>query len=245
MRILKNALLLLLCLPSVALASPPIALSNTANPGAVADAYLAHARAIRQTDAPIARLLNQQEYAAAVPMLRQAAKDRDDFWAADTLGHLYSAGLGVGANTKEAFHWYLQAAEAGDRFAQRQVANAYLHGWGVTRDAQRAAFWFRQGLMVPQVVNADFWLGKTYAAGKLMPKNPAKASWYEGRSLQLLHTLYTEKVGAAAYDLGIAYLHGYGVEKDPRKAEDYFRQALAWHYPSAAYALKHLEAKPS
>ena len=32
--------LVLLCRPSVALASPPIALSNTANLGAAADAYL-------------------------------------------------------------------------------------------------------------------------------------------------------------------------------------------------------------
>ncbi|WP_142090361.1 tetratricopeptide repeat protein, partial [Acidithiobacillus thiooxidans] len=166
-----------------------------------------------------------------------------DFWAADTLGHLYQAGLGVSANSQTAFHWYLQAAEAGDRFAQRQVANAYLNGWGVTRNPQRAAFWFRQGLMVPQVVNADFWLGKTYAAGKLMPKNPTKAAWYEGRSLALLKQLDAEHVGAAAYDLGIAYLYGHGVHANRALAARYFAHALAWHYPPAAAALQHLEEK--
>ncbi|WP_075323149.1 tetratricopeptide repeat protein [Acidithiobacillus albertensis] len=220
-----------------------IAMSNPANPGAVADAYLSHARAIRKADAPIVHLLNHSAYTQAVPLLKKAAVDKDDFWAADTLGHLYQAGLGVSANSQTAFHWYLQAAEAGDRFAQRQVANAYLNGWGVTRNPQRAAFWFRQGLMVPQVANADFWLGKTYAAGRLMPKNPTKAAWYEGRSLALLKQLDAEHVGAAAYDLGIAYWHGYGVKRDAHQAEQYFRRALAEHYPPAAAALQHLEEK--
>ncbi|MBU2761120.1 tetratricopeptide repeat protein [Acidithiobacillus sulfurivorans] len=221
----------------------PIVISNPANPGSVADAYLSHARAIRKADAPIIHLLNQDAYAQAVPLLKKAAADKDDFWAADTLGHLYQAGLGVSANPQTAFHWYLQAAEAGDRFAQRQVANAYLNGWGVTCNPQQAAFWFRQGLMVPQVVNADFWLGKTYAAGKLMPKSLSKAAWYEGRSLALLKQLDVEQVGAAAYDLGIAYWHGYGVKKDAHQAEQYLRRALAEHYPPAAAALQHLEEK--
>ncbi len=231
-------------IPAVAATGVPApVMSNTANPGAVADAYLAHARTIRKVDAPIVSLINQDAYTQAIPLLKKAAADKDDFWAADTLGHLYQAGLGVSTNHQTAFHWYLRAAEAGDRFAQRQVANAYLNGWGVVRNPQRAAFWFRQGLMVPQVVNADFWLGKTYAAGKLMPKNLAKAAWYEGRSLTLLKQLDAEKVGAAAYDLGIAYLHGYGVKKDGTQAEVYFRRALEEHYPAAAAALQHLEEK--
>ena len=240
MRKLTSLLLAALLFPGTAMATT-IVMSNTANPGAVADVYLAQAHAIRESNRPIVVLLNRNDYGAAIPLLRKAAADKDDAWAADTLGHLYAAGLGVQGDRVAAFHWYLRAAEAGDRFAQRQVANAYLNGWGVARNPQRAAFWFRQGLMVPQLVNADFWLGKTYAAGKLMPKNPAKAAWYQGRSLQLLHTLYSERVGAAAYDLGIACLHGDGVTQDRARATAYFRQALAWHYPSAAYALKQLE----
>ena len=223
--------------------SATMGMSNPANPGALADAYLTHARAIRKADAPIVQLLNHDAYAQAVPLLKKAAADHDDFWAADTLGHLYQAGLGVQANPDEAFHWYLQAAEAGDRFAQRQVANAYLNGWGVGRSPQRAAFWFRQGLMVPQVANADFWLGKTYAEGKLMPKNLEKAVWYQGRSRTILQQLYAEKVGAAAYDLGLAAWHGYGQARNPAQARTFFQQALSWHYPPAASALQHIEEK--
>ncbi|MEY2340481.1 tetratricopeptide repeat protein [Acidithiobacillus sp. IBUN Pt1247-S3] len=239
-------LVLFVALTGVAQAAPVIAMSNTANPGAVADAYLTHAKAIRQADAPIVALLNHNAYAQALPLLKKAAADPEDFWAADTLGHLYQAGLGVRSNPQLAFHWYQQAAEAGDRFAQRQLANAYLNGWGTPRSPAKAAFWFRQGLMVPQVANADFWLGKTYAEGKLMPRNLQKAAWYQGRSRLLLQQLYAEKVGAAAYDLGIAALHGYGVPKDIVQAEQYFRSALAWHYPPAAGALQHLQQeKPS
>ncbi|WP_158627824.1 hypothetical protein, partial [Acidithiobacillus thiooxidans] len=42
-----------------------IAMSNPANPGAVADAYLSHARAIRKADAPIVHLLNHSAYTQA------------------------------------------------------------------------------------------------------------------------------------------------------------------------------------
>ncbi|WP_414040685.1 tetratricopeptide repeat protein [Acidithiobacillus sp. M4-SHS-6] len=215
-----------------------VAVSNPATPGSVATAYLAHGRAIRKDNQRIIALLNRGNYAQAASLLRTAVRDRDNSWAADTLGHLYQSGLGVSANPRQAFHWYLQAAEAGDRFAQRQVANAYLNGRGVARNLQRAAFWFRQGLMVPQVADADYWLGKTYAAGKLMPKNRKKAAWYAQRSQAVLQQLYTEKVGAAAYDLGLAAWH-----QNPQQARIYFQQALAWHYPPAATALQQMEEK--
>lgn len=231
----------LVIFPVVANAAPQIHISNTANPGAVADAYLTHARAIHHTNARIVAMLNRGAYTQAAPLLQKAAANQENFWAADTLGHLYQAGLGVGKTPQLAFHWYLRAAEEGDRFAQRQVANDYLNGWGTQRSPGKAAFWFRQGLMVPQVANADYWLGKTYAAAKLMPRNPAKVAFYLNRSRQLLHELYVEKVGAAAYDLGIAALQGYGMPKDPGQAERYFRNALAWHYPPAAGALHRLQ----
>ena len=235
-----NLLWGLLFLPLLAMASP-VVISNSA----LADAHLAHAQAIRRVNAKIISLLNRGAYREALPLLQQAAQDKEDFWAAATLGHLYQAGLGVKADPTQAFHWYQQAAETGDRFAQRQVANAYLNGWGVQRNPQRAAFWFRQGMMVPQVVNADYWLSKSYAAGRIMPKNPAKADWYQGRSLRLLDQLYAEKVGAAAYDLGIAYLYGHGVPKNPERAKNYFQHALAWHYSAAATVLARLEEKKS
>ncbi len=235
------------CIPFAALAeaadssSTSIAMSNTATPGAVADAYLGHAKAIQKTNAQIISLLNRSDYQQSVPLLQKAAQDPDNSWAADTLGHLYSAGLGVPANRQQAFRFYLRAAKTGDHFAQRQVANDYLNGWGVAPSPQRAAFWFRQGLMVPQVANADYWLGKDYAEGRFLPKNPAKAHWYQQQSLQLLHKLYAEKVGAAAYDLGVAALQGTSGKKDPAGAEQYFRIALTWHYPPAANALKRMQ----
>ena len=233
-----NLLWGLLFFPLLAMASP-VVISNSA------DAHLAHAQAIRRVNAKIIPLLNRGAYREALPLLQQAAQDKEDVWAAATLGQLYQAGLGVKADPTQAFRWYQQAAEAGDRFDQRQVANAYLNGWGVQRNPQRAAFWFRQGMMVPQVVNADYWLSRTYVEGKIIPRNPAKAAWYQGRNLARLRQLYAEHVGAAAYDLGIAYLHGSGVAIEPAQAEAYFREALAWHYPAATAALKALEERHS
>lgn len=226
-------------------AVPAIAMSNPATPGVIAAADLAHAKVVRRTNARIIVWLNKGDNAHTVPLLRNAAADRSDAWAAKTLGSLYQAGLGVRTNPAQSFHWYLQAAQEGDRFAQRQVANAYLNGHGVARNPRQAAFWVRQGMMVPQVVDADYALGNAYAQDGVVPgtKNPPKASWYQKRGLAILERLDRQKVGVAAYDLGIVYLHGYGVPKDINRAKTDFRDALNWHYPPAATPLHQLEAK--
>ncbi len=121
------------------------------------------------------------------------------------------------------------------------MANDYLNGWGVTANPKLAAFWFRQGVMVPQVVDADAFLGEAYATGSFLPKNPGKAQWYLHQSKQLLRTLYNEKVGAAAFDLGMDSLSGEGSPRNSIKAEHYFQQAVTWHYPPAVNALQYMQ----
>ncbi len=60
------------CIPFADLAqagdssSTSIAISNTATPGAVADAYLGHAKAIQKTNTQIIALLNRSDYQQSV-----------------------------------------------------------------------------------------------------------------------------------------------------------------------------------
>ena len=53
----------------------------------------------------------------------QIAADRGDVEAQVKMGDIYSQGLGVTADTREAFNWYLLAAESGNEAAQLTVAS--------------------------------------------------------------------------------------------------------------------------
>ena len=242
--------LLGLCLPmgagAATMVSPaPIAFSNEAHPGSAgADAgrYLAHAKAMHAADIRIVGLLNAKAYRQAAPRLEQAATQYDDAWAGFALGNLYAAGLGVPKSQTRAFHWYLWSAKAGDRSAQRQVANAYLNGDGVTRNPAQAAYWFRMGMAVPQLVNSNYWLAKTYDKGRVVPKNAAKYQYYLQHSQRILRSLNTEPNGAAAYDMGLSYAYGHGVPRDRTKALQWLHRALKWHYAPAAAAIHRLES---
>ncbi|WP_369574687.1 tetratricopeptide repeat protein [Acidithiobacillus sp. IBUN Pt1247-S3] len=234
--------------PSVNMAySAPLAVSNTANPGSegTANQYIVHSHAIHLADQQIIALLNRNQYKAAILLLQKAINEDQDAWAADTIGHLYASGLGVTADAKEAFRWYLWSAEHGGHFAQRQVANAYLNGWGTKRSPQKAAYWFRQGMAPSQVAGTEYWLAKTYAHAKLAPPNPQKVHYYKQKSVQTLRDLDQEPNGAAAYDLGIAYLYGNGVAQNRQKALTYFRQAMQLQYPKAAAAIHQLQGQGS
>lgn len=174
--------------------------------------------------------------------LRTAAVTDGDAWAGLTLGNLYSAGFGAPRSQRKAFHWYLWSARQGNPAAQRNVANAYLNGAGVQANAKLAAYWFQIGMAVPQVANSDYWLGKTYASGRLVPRSQAKANYYSGQSQALLRRLSKEPAnGAAAYEMGISYLYGNGVPGNPARARYWLKRALALHYDRAAVALHRLK----
>ena len=244
-----TGVLLGLCLPmdagAATMMSPaPIAFSNEAHPGSAgADAgrYLAHAKTVHAANIRIVGLLNAKTYRQAAPRLEQTAKQYDDAWAGFALGNLYAAGLGVPKSQTRAFHWYLWSAKAGDRSAQRQVANAYLNGDGVTRSPAQAAYWFRMGMAVPQLVNSNYWLAKTYDKGRVVPKNAAKYQYYLRYSQRILRSLNTEPNGAAAYDMGLSYAYGHGVPRDRAQALQWLHRALKLHYAPAAVAIHRLE----
>jgi TPR repeat protein len=202
--------------------------------------FLARAPLVRRSNARIARLLDARRYRQAVPALRSAASDYADAWAGDTLGSLYAAGLGVPRSADSAFRWYLWSAERGDRFAQREVANAYLNGEGTRRNVAAAAYWFRIGIAPWQLAVMYYSLSRTYARGHLAPVNPSKARYYLGRSVADLKELAREPNGEAAYYMGLDYEHGHGVPRDQTKAVGYFCRAAALQYAPAITAIHRL-----
>jgi TPR repeat protein len=201
---------------------------------------LALAPILRQSDERSARLLDARRYRPAASALRSAVSRYADAWAGYTLGNLYAAGLGVPRSADTAFRWYLWSAERGDWFAQRRVANAYLHGEGTQRNAAEAAYWFRIGIAPFELARMYYGLSQTYARGHLAPVDRNKEAYYLGKSLADLRELAKEPNGEAAYYLGMAYEYGDGVTRDRAKATGFLCRAAALHYAPAAGAIRRL-----
>jgi S1-C subfamily serine protease len=60
------------------------------------------------------------------------------------LGWMYDNGSGVVLDHREAFKWYLKAAEQGIAVAQHNVAVMYAAGQGVAKDDREAVKWYRK-----------------------------------------------------------------------------------------------------
>lgn len=202
---------------------------------------LALAPVVRRSDEKIARLLDARHYRQAVFALRSAVSRHADAWAGYTLGNLYAAGLGVPRSPDSAFRWYLWSAKRGDRFAQQQVANAYLDGEGTRRNAAEAAYWFRIGIAPFELARMYYGLSQTYARGHLAPVNRSKEGYYLDKSLADLRELAKEPNGEAAYYLGLAYEYGDGVTQDRSKALGYLCRAAALRYAPALPVIRRLQ----
>ncbi|MGH8290424.1 MAG: tetratricopeptide repeat protein [Steroidobacteraceae bacterium] len=224
-----------------ALASAPRVAAGTCH--AATQRYLARLPAIRAAERQIVGLLNAKHYQSAIPALRSAVTRYGDAWAGVTLGHLYDAGLGVRRSAKTAVRWYLWSAERGNRYAQRQLADAYLNGVGVGRSATRAGYWFRIGVAPYELARSDYWLAETYASGTLAPVNRLKERYYLDESLGILRKLAREPNGEADFDLGRAYAGGHGAARDRTQALRYFCRALALGYGPAAARIRKLEQR--
>jgi len=114
---------------------------------------------------------------------------------------------------------FLQAAQAGNSFAQNQIARHYLEGLGVPKSPSEAASWFRKA--ADQGHPDAMWnLGNLYTDGRGVPEDWVEAAkWYQKSATQ------NDPVGQR--ELGFAYQYGIGVPQDRKTA-------IAWHRRAAA-----------
>ncbi|MCC7484366.1 MAG: sel1 repeat family protein [Burkholderiales bacterium] len=121
-------------------------------------------------------------------------------------------------------------AEAGERNATRQVAEAYYLGRdGVTQDFVEAARWYHR-LAKQGDVRAQTTLGLMYARG-----------YGVGKDLQAAHRWWSYAAAAndpgAQYSLGTLYLLGEGVQQDYARAARWYRQAAQRGHVQAQHDL--------
>lgn len=129
----------------------------------------------------------------------------------------------VEKNPKSAFHWWYQAAQAGNASAQCIVGSCYLSGCGTITNSANAIEWFRKSANQGDK-KAQYYLGECYAGGNGVTKDIQLAlSWYQKSAKQ--------GYDKAQYELGRSYQYGNGIDKDLLKAKDwYYLAAEQGHY---------------
>ena len=165
------------------------------------------------------------------------AAEQGDANAQCELGQRYLWGNGGASVDKvESARWYRKAAEQGIVKAQRQLADYYKNDEGVTKDVVEAVKWYRKA--------AEQWdddamnsLGECYAKGEGVAKDPVVAvRWFrkaaEFKTFQpgdIVPGAYvdngTHNNQSAQNNLGICYMKGEGVVKNPVEAVKWFRKA--------------------
>ena len=95
--------------------------------------------------------------------VQQAAK-QGNADAQLTLGMMYSGGIEVAQDDKQAVAWYRKAAEQGDARAQNNLGLMYKQGKGVAQDDEQAVAWYRKAAEQGNV-DAQFNLGVMYSDG--------------------------------------------------------------------------------
>ncbi len=115
-------------------------------------------------------------------------------------------------NYEQAVLWYQKAAEENHPVAQYCLGLCYENGYGVTQDHVKAVSWFQKAAE-QGIATAQGLLGKYY----LEVKDYSKAFSWSNKSVEA-------GARSGCYTLGICYYYGYGVERDYKKAEDYFKR---------------------
>ncbi len=125
------------------------------------------------------------------------------------LGCLLSNGEFLPKDSREAFRLFLHAAKQGYSKAQYKVGIAYFNGDGVPKDQREGLAWVYLACMNGLVVNACASMEKTI--GK------------DGSDRAKIRS--QELTCEAALQKGYAYLNGWGVERNEKKAKEWFRAA--------------------
>ncbi len=118
-------------------------------------------------------MLTSPALAADINKLRVLAT-QGDAMAQFSLGGMYSNGIGVPKNYREAFLWYAQAAEQGLAMAQANLGVVYESGEGVAQNYREAVKWYMKAAEQGNAT-AQTNLAALYVVGNGVGQNNTKA----------------------------------------------------------------------
>jgi hypothetical protein len=125
--------------------------------------------------------------------------------------------LYAGKEYKDAYDYFLLAAELGNSVAQSFLGDMYYYGQGVQEDYAEAAKLYRKAAELGDAY-AQYSLGWMFDTGKGVTEDCAEAiEWYRKSAAQ--------GYSSAQYILGQMYYYGRGVKEDYAEAVKWFRKA--------------------
>ena len=139
------------------------------------------------------------------------------------LGEIYKYGeYGIEEDQKKSILWFKKPAENGNAEAQNSLAGCYC----VLGDKDNALFWAKKA-------------AEHGGKDELCSLGAIYYDFDDYENALIWYKKAAEKDDAFALcELGEMYLNGIGVDKDLKKAEEYYRKAAALGYEDAEQALK-------
>ena len=145
------------------------------------------------------------------------------------LGQLAANGRGEHVDLSRAFHYFRQAAEAGDPAGNYLLGECYLYGKGTTMDVANALTHFRLAAEGEDVRGMDM-LAIRLVKGEGLERNPTEAAKWFHRAIGAgyVHSLA---------NLAVLYLNGDGVTQDCEQALTLLRRGEKLEDPECLHLL--------
>jgi TPR repeat protein len=143
-------------------------------------------------------------------------RDPDDAPAMTLLGELHNQGLGVPQDPAKAAEWYRLAARHGDPHALSALGLMAIDGRGMEQDRKQGRAWLEEAAAKGEPSAA-------YNLALLLLPSTNKADLR--RAVDLLRKAAEAEVPDAQHALGVLYLRGRSVERNPSEAARWFRRA--------------------
>ena len=142
--------------------------------------------------------------------------EQNNIRALHNLGYCYEHGIGTDIDLFQAYSYYKISALKGNDKAFNDLAQCYLNGIGTTVDSLKARAWFEKGAEVGIRASQNN-AGYLYIAIEGKEDYNKAFYWFSKAAEQ-------DSPNALEF-LGICYDNGWGVEKDPLKAQEYYKKA--------------------
>jgi TPR repeat protein len=143
-------------------------------------------------------------------------RDPNDAAAMTLIGELYNQGLGIVADPAKAADWYRLAAAKGDANALSALGLMALDGRGLAKDQAQGRAWLEAAAAKGEPV-ASY----NVALLNLSTGSPTDLP----RAVELLRKAAEAEIGDAQHGLGVLYLQGRGVTRNPAEAARWFQRA--------------------
>jgi TPR repeat protein len=143
-------------------------------------------------------------------------RDPNDAAAMTLIGELHNQGLGLPQDPVKAAEWFRLAGARGDARALSALGLMALDGRGMDKNPDQGKAWLEQAAVKGEpaaAYNLALLLLSTGAAGDLL------------RAVELLRVAARAEIADAQHALGVLYLRGRGVSRDPAEAALWLKRA--------------------